>query len=1558
MNMTPQRGTTFCQKLFVWINIGIQVCFPLLGTFSVSRVFAEPAPTVDAVGAEEQTLAEWASRAGGWLSDRHRADSSDMARGVAAERASQAITQWLSPYASVRAQFGIDREFSLKRSQFDVLYPLQEQKDRLIFMQASLHNNDDHPQTNLGFGVRYSSNDYLIGGNAFLDYDLSQSHARIGFGLEYWRDFLKFGFNSYLRMSGWKPSPDIVDYQARPAHGWDIRTEGYLPDWPQLGGKLVYEQYYGDEVALFGKDDRQRNPYALTIGSSYTPFPLLTLNAEQRQGKSGASETRWGMELNYRLNQPWHQQIDPGQVTALRRVAGSRFDFVDRNNQIVLEYRKSRLLHLFTPSLLMGYGGEQKAFPLSVNSKYALARIDWSASALLAQGGKIIKESHDRFSVQLPQYRPQGENTYSMSAVAVDTQGNMSRSATTQVTVLPAEVSALNSSLEPENVSLPANGKAQQRLTLKVRDLHGNPVDLDPNEIQISAKRTKRSADASVISAFQRQSAGEYAATLTAGTQPTVFTIAPSARDITLATTRVTLTADAASAAISDLAVETNNAVANGKAANAVSVTVTDASGHRVPDVQIHLQADNGAVISATALTDAQGEARVSLTSTRAGNTTVTAHTQGSSAHQVTLAFQPEHHTAQVVELLPSAAPYIADGQSPVHYRALIKDAQGNPVPGVRVNWSSDRDARVVRFSNVQSLSNQEGVAVTAITSSQAFGVTVTASSPLSTRAAETIIFTTGTLSEAHSSLRVHPTTLVAGKEKAVLLLVLRDNKGNPLTGQRVVAVSDKSNVLFGETKAFAEGRYRIEVSSTHAQEVLLSVRVNDVPLSLTQPLVVTGDGSQGVIDAVSVNRMRLTAGDPVGITYSATIVDPNGNPLPGMMVFWQPEGDVSTGERITSTDANGIAHITLNTQTAGILRMTAYLNDRNQKKAPDVTIDPAAVDQDVSRFHADKTEIGSDGKDAALLNVMLRDVYGNAISGKTVVFHGAASLPGFSITPTRDNQDGSYQARATSVEKGRVSLNASVEGKSIGSTVVISVGAVMPDLQFDNALQKVTYTHQFRHSQTVKGAPATLQQMWSSSDPDIASVARGTGQITLRKAGTVAITVQTAGNAQYHPASASYQLQIAKASPGLNVKTQQIAAVWGEGKTYSVEGHFTNPDVGASLPLTYQSDRERVVQVTDSGELRPIAPGNALISLHTQETAQFLSETVNVSYLLSKGSVPVRFASEVVTTTDLSVFTLQKPTNLPADAIVEWSSSDQEVIAITPQGQISGPLKKGKTRLRLTIQENAFYTSSTGAYDVQVFTTPMPSVSGVKYGNNGFLVESGQIWAPVFTEDKLRVIWSVNSSTPYDAPHYVEVTLLDEWGRKLDYQRIDSPTGSVETAFSPQERYIGKRVHVEVVAYGHGILQGKTSTSEASVNPTKPTQIYGSHLATSYYSRRIVTSTGEYDDACQGSHFGKMHHALVQPNTRFDLAGQRRLMAPLTIVHKVIDGQGDTRNVNYPINPGVFTSADVGYQEKSHVYAIKEQCWASHSGSGILQTRITFTGLSEVTTHPFRWHG
>lgn len=136
----------------------------------------------------------------------------------------------------------------------------------------------------------------------FLDHDLSRSHTRIGVGVEYWRDFMKLGGNSYLRISNWKNSPSLTDYDERPANGWDVRAQAWLPALPQIGGKLTYEQYYGNEVGLFGEENRQSNPHAITAGVSYTPVPLLTFNAEYRQGQSGKNDARVGMEIDYKLN--------------------------------------------------------------------------------------------------------------------------------------------------------------------------------------------------------------------------------------------------------------------------------------------------------------------------------------------------------------------------------------------------------------------------------------------------------------------------------------------------------------------------------------------------------------------------------------------------------------------------------------------------------------------------------------------------------------------------------------------------------------------------------------------------------------------------------------------------------------------------------------------------------------------------------------------------------------------------------------------------------------------------------------------------------------------------------------------------------------------------------------------------------------------------------------------------------------------------------------------------------------------------------------------------------
>ncbi|EAT8162262.1 TPA_asm: adenylate cyclase, partial [Salmonella enterica] len=45
----------------------------------------------------------------------------------------------------------------------------------------------------------------------------------------------------------------------------------------------------------------------------------------------------------YRIGDSLRSQLDPDAVGALRSLAGSRYDLTDRNNDIILEYRKQEV---------------------------------------------------------------------------------------------------------------------------------------------------------------------------------------------------------------------------------------------------------------------------------------------------------------------------------------------------------------------------------------------------------------------------------------------------------------------------------------------------------------------------------------------------------------------------------------------------------------------------------------------------------------------------------------------------------------------------------------------------------------------------------------------------------------------------------------------------------------------------------------------------------------------------------------------------------------------------------------------------------------------------------------------------------------------------------------------------------------------------------------------------------------------------------------------------------------------------------------------------------------
>lgn len=204
----------------------------------------------------------------------------------------------------------------------------------------------------------------MYGFNNFFDNGITGNNRRVGLGFEARADYLQFAGNGYTRLNGWHQSRDFKDYDECPANGYDLRAQGWLPAYPQIGGKLVYEQYYGNNVALFGKDNLQHNPYAVAAGIEWTPFPLLSVGVDERMGKGGQNETSMNMRVTWRPGDSLSSQLSPDSVAASRLLISNRYDLVDRNNDIVLEYRKQDLIDLSLNAYSIT-GASGSSWPLS-----------------------------------------------------------------------------------------------------------------------------------------------------------------------------------------------------------------------------------------------------------------------------------------------------------------------------------------------------------------------------------------------------------------------------------------------------------------------------------------------------------------------------------------------------------------------------------------------------------------------------------------------------------------------------------------------------------------------------------------------------------------------------------------------------------------------------------------------------------------------------------------------------------------------------------------------------------------------------------------------------------------------------------------------------------------------------------------------------------------------------------------------------------------------------------------------------------------------------------------
>ncbi|HAN2093264.1 TPA: hypothetical protein IEO87_003888 [Escherichia coli] len=960
----------------------------------------------------ENQIASTSQRVGTLLSqDMNSEQASGMARGWASSEASGAMTDWLNNFGTARISLGVDEDFSLKNSQFDFLHPWYDTPDYLLFSQHTLHRTDNRTQINTGLGWRHFTSSWMSGINLFFDHDLSRYHSRAGLGAEYWRDYLKLSSNAYIGLTGWRSAPELdYDFEARPANGWDLRAEGWLPAWPQLGGKLVYEQYYGDEVALFDKNDRQSNPHAITAGLNYTPFPLLTLSAEQRQGKQGENDTRFAVDLTWQPSSSMQKQLNPDEVAGRRSLAGSRYDLIDRNNNIVLEYRKKELIRLSLLDPVKGKSGEIKPLVSSLQTKYALKGYNIEAAALEAAGGKVSTSGKD-ITVTLPGYRftntPETDNTWSIDVTAEDVKGNLSRHEQSMVVIQAPTLSQKDSLLSVNPLTVAADKKSTTTLTVTAHDSDGTPVP------GLALQTRSEGVQDITLSDWTDNGDGSYTQILTAGTTSGSVTLTPQINgesavkeSIVVNIVPVVSSRDHSSITIDNVSYyagddikvrvelkdDSNQPVAYQKEELVKAVTVENSK----PGATIVWHEEQPGVYAANYPAHKQGTALRAQLSLHNWNAPLQSHIYNIEANQ---------NKARVATLSATNNDVYADKKTFNTLTINVTDESDNPLTNHQVTFKNEKGSAEF-VEPPQQNTDGYGVATINMVSQVAEENTISATLPNGFSQRIIAKFVSDSSTPKFKQLVADPDTIIAGNSQgSTLTAIVTDFHNNPLKDMKVnfvapggsqldntTATTDQSGIVRVHLTSSKAGSYSVDASLEVDKNIHQSVTITVVP-NREQSVMTLNAGSGSAI-ANNTNTATLTA----------SVKDVYGHPLPDEDVkFTLPAsmtGNFTLSSETARTDANGDAVVTLRGTKAGEFTVTATLTRNNTVAYQQVTFIGDTNSAQLQPLTASLNSIVAGNSTGSTLTATILDAYQNPLKDQLVTFQSNdVTLSGTEVT-------------------------------------------------------------------------------------------------------------------------------------------------------------------------------------------------------------------------------------------------------------------------------------------------------------------------------------------------------------------------------------------------------------------------------------------------------------------------------------------------------------------------------------------------------------------------------
>ncbi|MCF7269839.1 Ig-like domain-containing protein [Escherichia coli] len=1255
----------------------------------------------------EQQIASTSQQIGSLLAeDMNSEQAANMARGWASSQASGAMTDWLSRFGTARITLGVDEDFSLKNSQFDFLHPWYETPDNLFFSQHTLHRTDERTQINNGLGWRHFTPTWMSGINFFFDHDLSRYHSRAGIGAEYWRDYLKLSSNGYLRLTNWRSAPELDnDYEARPANGWDVRAEGWLPAWPHLGGKLVYEQYYGDEVALFDKDDRQSNPHAITAGLNYTPFPLMTFSAEQRQGKQGENDTRFAVDFTWQPGSAMQKQLDPNEVAARRSLAGSRYDLVDRNNNIVLEYRKKELVPLTLTDPVTGKSGEVKSLVSSLQTKYALKGYNVEATALEAAGGKVVTTGKD-ILVTLPGYRftstPETDNTWPIEVTAEDVKGNFSNREQSMVVVQAPALSQKDSSVSLSTQTLSADSHSTATLTFIAHDAAGNPV------IGLVLSTRHEGVQDITLSDWKDNGDGSYTQVLTTGAMSGTLTLMPQLNgvDAAKAPAVVNIISVSSSRTHSSIKIDKDRYLSG----NPIEVTVELRDENDKP-VKEQKQQLNTAV----SIDNVKPGVTTDWKETADGiyKATYTAYTRGSGLnakllmqnwnedlHTAGFIIDANPQSAKIATLSASNNGVLANENAANTVSVNVADEGSNPINDHTVTFAV-LSGSATSFNNQNTAKTDvNGLATFDLKSSKQEDNTVEVT--LENGVKQTLIVSfVGDSSTAQIDLQKSKNEVVAdGNDSATMTATVRDAKGNLLNDVKVTfnvnsaaaklsqtEVNSHDGIATATLTSLKNGDYRVTASVSSGSQA--NQQVNFI-----------GDQSTAAL-TLSVPSGDITVTNTAPQHMTATLQDKNGNPLKDKEITFTVPNDVASRFSISNggkgmTDSNGVAIASLTGTLAGTHMITARLANSNVSDAQPMTF-VADKDRAVVVLQTSKAEIIGNGVDETTLTATVKDPFDNVVKNLSVVFRTSPADTQLSLNARNTNENGIAEVTLKGTVLGvhtaeAILLNGNRDTKTVNiapdasnALVTLNIPAQQVVTNNSDSVQ-LTATVKDPSNHPVAGItvnftmPQDVAANFTLENNGIAiTQANGEAHVTLKgkKAGTHTVTATLGNN---NASDAQPVTFVADKDSAVVVLQTSKAEIIGNGVdettlTATVKDPFDN--AVKDLQVTFSTNpadtqlSQSKSNTNDSGVAEVTLKGTVL-GVHTAEATlpngNNDTKTVNIAPDASNAQVTLNIpAQQVVTNNSDSVqltATVKDPSNHPVAGITVNFTMPQDVAA------------------------------------------------------------------------------------------------------------------------------------------------------------------------------------------------------------------------------------------------------------------------------------------------------